>query len=387
MRSSKPFAGKFLPAVFCMLAMLLAACGGSSGNGSSTGAAKAPANKQIHVGALTGLTDIKTFDPAMPSDVYSTQAIECVFTGLVTLNDKLEVVDQLAASHSISPDGLTYTFKLHPNLKFSDGTPLTSADVVYSIDRALDPALKSPTSTLYLALIKDAEKRATGKIKTLMEDSLLTPDPDTVVMKTSQKAAYFLASLTLPNSYVVEKSMIQKYGNNFADHLAEGIGGAGPFKVSKYTHGKDIEFVPNPNYYGPKPQLSKFVIAFYQEVPTAYKAYISNQLASTIVPPAQLTQAKSLPNGQYQTYPTLATTYIAMNYLTPPLNNIKIRQAFELAINKDEISHTIWHDVYPPTNHIVPQGMPGYNPDLRGQLVSRAPAAIPHWPGSSCSKA
>src|SRR5579884_1862051 len=140
MQSSKKLAGAFLPAVFCTLVMLLAACGGGN-TGSTT---KAAANQQIYVRALTGFSDVKTMDPPMETDLYSTQAIMCVFTGLVTLNDKLEVVDQLAASHTVSPDGLTYTFTLKPNLKFSDGTPLTSADVVYSINRALDPATKSP---------------------------------------------------------------------------------------------------------------------------------------------------------------------------------------------------------------------------------------------------
>jgi peptide/nickel transport system substrate-binding protein/oligopeptide transport system substrate-binding protein len=261
---------------------------------------------------------------------------------------------------------MTYTFTLKPNLKFSDGTPLTSADVVYSIDRALDPAVKSGTSALYLGLIKDAPDRAAGKVKSLINDSLLTPDPNTVVIKTSQKAAYFLDSLTLTNSYVVEKSMIQKYGNNFADHLAEGIGGDGPFKVSKYAHNKDIEFVPNPNYYGPKPQLSKFIIAFYQSPATAYKDYINNQIDSTTVPTANLSAAKALPGGQYHTYPILSTSYIAMNYLAKPFDNLKIRQAFALAINKSELTQTIYKGVYVPTNHIVPQGMPGYNPNLTG---------------------
>ena len=363
MQSSKKLTGAFLPAIFCTLVMMLAACGGGSGSGSTT---KAAANQQIYVRALPGFTDVKTLDPAMSSDLYSSQAIDAVFTGLVTLNDKLEVVDQLAASHSVSADGLTYTFKLKPNLKFSDGTALTSADVVYSIDRALDPALKSPTSTLYLGLIKDANARANGQVKTLIDDSLLTPDANTVVIKTSQKAAYFLDSLTLTNSYVVEKSMIQKYGNNFADHLAQGIGGDGPFKVSKYLHGKEIDFVPNSNYYGPKPQLSKFVIAFYQEEPTAYKAYTNNQLDETAVPTADLSNAKSLSPSQYHQYPLLTTSYLAMNFLTKPFDNIKIRQAFDLAINKDEISHSVWKDVYPPTNHIVPQGMPGYDPNLTG---------------------
>src|SRR5438067_1058165 len=110
-------------------------------------------------------------------------------------NDKLNVVPQLAASYSQGSDGLTWTFKLKPNLKFSDGTPLTSQDVVYSIDRALQPANKSVVAPLYLALIKDSDKLNAGKIKTIIGDSLLTPDPNTVVIIANKKARYFLDAL------------------------------------------------------------------------------------------------------------------------------------------------------------------------------------------------
>ena len=365
MQSRKQFAWGFLPTLLCTLAMLLAACGGSNGGTTST-TTKAPANKQIYIAPLAiGSTDIKSFDPALASDLYSSQAAEMVFTGLVTLNDKMEVVDQLAASHSIAADGTTYTFKLKPNLKFSDGAPLTSADVAYSLDRTFDPATKSPTALFNIGLIKDSDKRSNGQIKTLIGDSLITPDPQTITIKTSQKAAYFLDELTQQTSMVVEKKLIQKYGTNFTDHLNEG-GCNGPWQVSQYIHGKEIDFVPNPDYYGARPQLAKVVFPFYQKLDTQYTAYLANQVDGAAVPAAQLAQAKALPSKQYYQYPSLANSYLAMNYLTKPFDNIKIRQAFALAINKDEIAHNIYKDTVFASNHIVPQGQPGYNPDLTG---------------------
>ncbi|HEX4206346.1 MAG TPA: peptide ABC transporter substrate-binding protein, partial [Ktedonobacteraceae bacterium] len=312
------------------------------------------------------VSDIKTFDPGLSTDQPSIYAINMVFTGLVQLNEKGDVVNQLAASHSVAADGTTWTFKLRSGLKFSDGTALTSADVVYSIDRALDPALKSLVSPAYLNLVLDSDKRLAGKTKSLIGDSLLAPDPQTVIIKTNKKAAYFLDALTYSCSYVVEKSMIRKYGNNFADHLAEGIGGDGPWKVSKYQHGKDIEFVPNPYYYGQKPQLKKLIMPFYQEIPTSFNAYLANQVDESRVPAAQLNQAKALPNNQYQPVPQLWIDYYSMNYLVKPFNNIKIRQAFALALNKDEIAQNVHSGARVPTNHIVPQGMPGYDANLKG---------------------
>jgi oligopeptide transport system substrate-binding protein len=366
MQSRKKITWGFLPTLLCTLAMLLAACGGSSNGGTTSTTTKAPANKQIYLAPLSiGSTDIKSFDPALASDLYSSQAAEMVFTGLVTLNDKMDVVDQLAASHSVAADGTTYTFKLKPNLKFSDGAPLTSADVAYSLDRTFDPATKSPTALFNIGLIKDSDKRANGQIKTLIGDSLIIPDPQTITIKTSQKAAYFLDELTQQTSLVVEKKLIQKYGTSFTDHLNEG-GCNGPWQVSKYIHGKEIDFVPNPNYYGAKPQLAKVVFPFYQKLDTQYTAYLANQVDGAAVPAAQLAQAKALPGKQYYQYPSLANGYLTMNYLTKPFDNIKIRQAFALAINKDEIAHNIWKDTAFASNHIVPQGQPGYNPDLTG---------------------
>jgi oligopeptide transport system substrate-binding protein len=365
MQLSKKLTKSFLPTLLCALAMLLAACGGGS-SGTTVTATKAPANKQIYVQPLdVGESDIKSFDPALASDLYSSEVAEMTFTGLLTLNDNMQIVDQLAASHSVGPDGTTYTFKLKPNLKFSDGTSLTSADVAYSIDRVFDPATKSPTALSNLGLIKDSDKRSSGKIKTLIGDSLLTPDSQTIIVKTSQKAAYFLSELTQQTSYVVEKSLIQKYGTGFIDHLNEG-GCNGPWKVSKYIHGKEIDFVPNPYYYGAKPQLAKVVIPFYEQFDTEYTAYQANQVDIAYLTASHVALAKALPNKQFFQYPELSLVYFTMNYLTKPFDNIKIRQAFALAINKDEIAHNVLKDTVIASNHLVPQGQPGYDPNLTG---------------------
>ncbi|MBE3558047.1 MAG: peptide ABC transporter substrate-binding protein [Ktedonobacteraceae bacterium] len=352
--------------LFCLLAILLVACGGGATGQSGTSTAKAPDEKQILISPIGNRSDIKSFDPARATDIDSINAIQMVFTGLVSLNDKLQVQDQLAASHTVSNDGLTYTFTLKPNLKFSDGTPLTSKDVAYSIDRALQPETKSAVAPTYLGLIKDADKLNAGKIKTIIGDSLLTPNDQTITIILSQKAAYFLETLTYNTSYVVEKSMIDKYGSNFPDHLSEGIGGAGPWKVSKYVRGQAIEFVPNPNYYGPKPQLKKVVMPFYKQSDTVWNVYQTGQVHSSGVPSAQIETAKKLPNHQYHQAPSLAIMFYAMNFLQKPFNNLKVRLAFALAIDKDAIAHNIYKDMVIPTNHIVPEGMPGYNPALSG---------------------
>ena len=366
MRPSKKLMTRLLPTCLALLAMLLGACGGTTTTTPTTSGKATPDKQVLNMPFQNGTSDIKTFDPALSTDVNSIAAIDLVFTGLVQFNDKLEVQPQLASSYSVGSDGLTWTFKLKPNLKFSDGTPLTSQDIVYSIDRALQPATKSTTAPIYLALVKDSDKLVAGKISTFIGDSLMTPDPNTVVIIANKKAAYFLDALAYSCSYVVEKSLIVKYGTNFTDHLNEG-GGDGPFKVQTYTHGTNIVVVPNPDYYGAKPQLTKVIYPFYKQVDTNYKAYEAGQTDySYAVPSADLTSAKALPNNQYSLVPQLTIIYLTMNYLVKPFDNIHIRQAFDLALDKDLIAHSVYKDTVLPSNHIVPKGMPGYNPNLTG---------------------
>ena len=160
---------KALLILLCIVSMLVVACGGG-GSGKQltpvTSHQKASADQQILIDGYkgAGTSDIGSFDPAIAPDIFSSWAITPVFTGLVELGDDLQVEPQLAASWQISPDKLKYTFQLKPNLKFSDGSPLTSADVVYSIDRALDPATLSGTAPYYLRFIKDAGARSAGAL-------------------------------------------------------------------------------------------------------------------------------------------------------------------------------------------------------------------------------
>src|SRR5579863_9303804 len=344
-----------------LLAILLVAC---LGGPSQKTLVKAPASKQVYRVPQIG-SDITTLDPALvlPTDKPSLDAIQMLFTGLVALDDHLQVVPQLAQSWDLSSDGVTWTFHLRHNLKFSDGTPLTSSDIAYSIDRALQPTTKSSIAPIYLALIKDSDKLLAGYTQSLINDSLLTPDNNTLIIVTSKKAPYFLDMLTYPCSYVVEKSLINLYTINFTDHLNEG-GASGPFKVSQFSHGVSLDFVPNPYYYGPHPQLGKVVFSLYQDTDTAYFAYLRGQVDTAQVPLTSLSLARK--RNDFHQLPLLWINYYTMNYLVPPFDNINIRQAFELAINKTAIASKVWQNTVIPTNHIVPNGMTGYNPQLTG---------------------
>ncbi|HEU5375924.1 MAG TPA: peptide ABC transporter substrate-binding protein [Ktedonobacteraceae bacterium] len=352
--------------VSLLTALLLSSCSLFGGSGGSTSADKAPANKQVYTSPLillNGSTDLTTLDPALAYDQNSLTAISMISTGLVQLDDHMQVVDQLAQSHTVSSDGLTWTFRLKPGLKFSDGTPLTASDVVYSIDRALQPATRSTVSPIYLGIINNADKLLGGSITTLIGDSLKAVDPNTVQIVTQKKAPYFLTMLAHACSYVVEQKLIKTYGNAFIDHLNAG-GSTGPFMVKQYVHGQSISFVPNPHYYGAKPQLRSVVFPFYTQEEAAYNDYAAGRADTAGVPLAALPAITK--RSDFHKVPQLWINYYTMNYKVPPFDNISIRQAFALAIDKTAISQNIWKGTTIPTNHIIPEGMPGYNPDLTG---------------------
>lgn len=367
MRPGKKFTLGFLPSLFCLIAIIVAGCGGQGTTPTSTAKpTPAPASQQVYRTGIVG-SDIATFDPAVTTDANSAVPITAVFTGLVELNDKLEVVPELAASlPTISDDGLTYTFKLKSGLKFSDGTPLTANDVVYSIDRALSPAVSNlnGVTLVYLGLIKDADQRANGKIPSLIGSSLQAVDDTTVKIVTATKTAYFLEALTYPTAYVVEKSLIDKYGSTaWTDHLTEG-GGAGPWKVQSYSHTTGIVLVPNTNYWGKALTLQRFEITFFKTSETWYQSYLAGQVDVTAIPSAHTAEAQAK-TKEFSKNNQLSIFYIAMNYLYKPFDNIKIRQAFSLAINRDVIAKSIYKDLVIPSCHIVPNGMPGYDPNLK----------------------
>lgn len=327
---------------------------------------KAPAQQQVYISPmimLNGSTDLTTLDPALAYDQDSLTAISLLYTGLVQLDDHLQVQPQLAQSWEQSADGLVWTFHLKPHLKFSDGTPLTASDVVYSIDRALQPATKSTVAPIYLGIIRDADKLLGGSITTLIGDSLQAVDPNTVQITTQTSAPYFLDMLAHASSFIVEKKLITTYGSAFTDHLTTG-GGSGPFVVKQYIHSKSISFAPNPDYAGPKPQLHSVVFPFYTQEELAYNDYAAGKVDTAGVPLAALPAIDSRPD--YHQVPQLWINYYTMNYKVAPFDNISIRQAFALAIDKTALAKNVWKNTVIPTNHIIPVGMPGYNPHLTG---------------------
>lgn len=343
----------------CLLVLLMVACGGPTS--SQSNAPAAPPDKQV-LRYPIGAADFSSLDPALSIANTDYTAVSLIFPGLVQLDSNNMVHLDLATSYKVSSDGLSYTFTLHPKLTFSDGTPLTATDVADSINRALTPATASPSAS-FLSAIKDFVPMLTGKIPTLINDSLVVNSPQSITIVLSAPAPYFLQELAGLNTHVVNQALIKKYGNSWTDHLEEGAG-AGIFKVASYSHSQGMVLVPNPDYYGTKARLQKLEFVPSSDPATTYKEYLANQVDYTTIPLNDLASARS--RHDYHHASILDIDFLALNFLAKPFDNIYIRQAFALATDKNVLASNVLHGAYDPTNHLLPQGMPGYNQKLTG---------------------
>lgn len=354
------------------LAMLLAGC---QGTGSTTGSTAVADSQQIFHDQIGGIPDIKTVDPAVNTDLYSAEVINLLWPGLLVLSPTLAVEPWAAQGMpTVSSDGLTYTFKVKSGLKWSDGTPITSETYAYSINRAEDPCTASPAA-YYLYTLKDAltfntaetctNGKISGKIQTLIGDSITTPDAQTLVLTLAQPAAYFLEAMTYPTSYAVPEQLVQQYPTDWTQHLTDNGGfGGNLYKLTLWNHAGKLVMQRNDAFWGTKPKLREIDITFYKDATTAYNSYLSGKDDIGGAPTAQLAAAKTHPG--FHQVGVQQIDYYAMNWKIAPFNDVRVRQAFAIALDKTALANNVLHGAVAATNHIVPSGMPGYNPNLLG---------------------
>ena len=204
---------------------------------------------------------------------------------------------------------------------------------------------------------------STGSLST---DGLIVQDAQTLIIKLDQPVAYFLEALTYPTAFPVEQKLVEKYGNDYADHtdwtahLDEG-GETGPFIVKSHDDSKLI-MVPNPYWFGAKITLKEIIRPFVANPTDAYTAYQQGKYDYSEVPSQEYQAARD--QEDFHEVGLLQTAYIGINQESKPFDNLSLRQAFALALNKQLIADRVLNGAAYPTNHIVPQGMPGFSPGL-----------------------
>lgn len=353
------------------IAMLLGGCQGAA----RPTVTMAPDSQQIFHTQMSGISDIATVDPAITTDVYSLSVVSLVFPSLLVLDPRLAVEPWAAdGMPAMSSDGLTYTFKVKRGLKWSDGAPITSETFAYAINRAESPCVASPAAN-YLYALRDASEYntvstcshgvVTGKITTLINDSILTPDAQTLVLKLARPAAYFLEAMTYPTSFAVPEKLIKQYPTDWTKRLAGGNGfGGNLYKITRWNHAGNLTLDRNDAFWGAKPTLREISITFYKDTTKAYSSYQAGADDIGVAPTAVLTQAEK--HAGFHQIGLQAVDYYAMNWKMAPFDDVRVRQAFAIALDKRALASSVLHGAAQATNHIVPDGAPGYNPNLVG---------------------
>ncbi len=305
-------------------------------------------------------TDPYTLDPALAAEANSNQFVTQIFGGLVRFDENLDVVPDIAGSWDVSPDRLTYTFHLRHDVVFQDGTAVTAADVVYSWERACDPATGSTVAATYLGDIAGALDKLSGKAASI--SGLSAPDDYTVQVTITQPISYFLAKLTYPTAFVVEQKNVAQ-GADWYRHPV----GTGPFKLTDWTQGQSLTLARNTSYHGQIATLEEVKYLFLSGIPM--DQYESGEIDVTGVSSIYIDRVQDPAGpfyGQLQVTPELSFSFIGFNTTTAPFDDVHVRRAFSYALDKDKIISVMFRDMVKKADGILPPGIPGYNPDLKG---------------------
>jgi peptide/nickel transport system substrate-binding protein/oligopeptide transport system substrate-binding protein len=313
---------------------------------------------------ITYKDDVATLDPAIGYDWQNWSMIKSLFDGLMDYQPgTTELVPDLAESYEISEDGQTFTFKLRQGVKFHNGREMTAEDVKYSIDRVVNPETQSPGQGFF-ASIKGYDEAAEGKADGV--SGITVVDPLTIRFELTRPDATFLHVMALNFSHVVPKEEVEKHGADFGKNPV----GTGAFKLGEWALGQRVVFQKNEDYWNKGlPHLDTITFEIGQEPIVALLRLQKGEIdiPGDGIPPAKFQEVMNDPEQKARVVEggQLHTGYVTMNVNVPPFDNAKVRQAVNMAINKERIVQLINNRAV-PANQPLPPSMPGYAEDYDG---------------------
>lgn len=300
-----------------------------------------------------------SLDPALCTDATSASYIVELFSGLVTLNSDLEVVGDIAESWDTSDDSRTYTFRLRDGVAFHNGKAVTASDFKYSIERAADPETHSPVAEAYLGDIVGVKEKLRGEANEVSGVRMV--DDITVQITIDAPKAYFLAKLTHPTAFVVDRENVES-GVSWWQRP----NGTGPFKLREWREGQRIVLERNGHFYREVAKLKRVTFLLRGD---SMMMYENGEIDITEVGTANIERALDPTNPlneELVTAPQLSVGYIGFNAAMPPFDDEKVRQAFCHAVDKEKLVEVLLKGIVEPAYGVLPPGMPGYNEDLEG---------------------
>jgi oligopeptide transport system substrate-binding protein len=348
---------------------VVAACGPTTGSGLASAQ-----ELRVNIGTEPG-----TLDPGLTQWVYEAAVDRNVFEApLKASKDFKSVVANAADSFDIDSTGTVYTFHLHKGAKWSDGVAVKAADFVYGWQRIIDPRKAALYSAFFLniknaATVNSMKVTDPGLDAALQTLGLKAVDDDTFQVTLEAPAGYFKWVASLWVAAPVRKDIVEKYGKDssgndkwgaVAPSAAQSVVGNGQYKISEVVAKDHITLVKNTNYSGSAPDATLTKITLYEidDETVAYARYKSGELDMASVPLPNTDAVKGSP--ELVQVPELTVFWVEINTTAAPFTNVKVRQAFAQAIDRDSYVANVLKNRGISSLTLIPKGMRNYAPEL-----------------------
>jgi peptide/nickel transport system substrate-binding protein len=322
-------------------AVALTACGGGAGGSSASSDSSSPVNG----GTLTiaRSQDIISMDKTTTFDNNSIYVMEQIMEPLFTVSkDGSKVEPWLATGYDMSDDKLTYTIHLRKGVKFSNGQPMTAADVKFSIDE--------DTKT---------GSDGWGYINSAI-DTVTATDDNTVTIKLKYAWAPLLADLSLFSNGIIPNN----YGGKTAEEFYQAPVGTGPFVWGSWTKGQSVKVTANKNYWGNKPHLDAVTWTVVADANTRKLQLQGGQIDIDDTPDwSSFTSLKGTPGINAQTFKSTYEEYVTFNEQKQPFQDVHVRRAISYAIDRNAIIKTVLFGNGTPADSLLSPGTPFYDKD------------------------
>jgi peptide/nickel transport system substrate-binding protein/oligopeptide transport system substrate-binding protein len=303
--------------------------------------------------------DPPDLDPAEVSDTWSSAVALRVHDGLVAFDPvTMAVVPAVAASWTLSDDGRVYEFTLKDGVTFHSGRAVTADDVAYSFERTLRPSLNAERRWV-LEPILGATAFETGKADHVKGIEVL--DARRIRITLEEPYAPFLAQLTMEAASILPREV---YDDPEQGYLRAPVG-CGPFAFEEWQRGSHLRLKAYAAHHDGPPRLAGITFRIIPDQNTAVEEYLNGglELADEVPPGRRITLRERLP-GEALNWPQVGVYYYGFNHLLPPFaGNVKLRQAFNLAIDREYICRVIQEGRDTPAYGLIPPGVPGHRPE------------------------
>ncbi|MDM8530465.1 ABC transporter substrate-binding protein [Anaerolineales bacterium HSG25] len=324
-----------------------------------------------------------TLDPTFVGDDISVMYIRQLFRGLVSSNDELDVVPEMAHSWEVLAEGSRYIFHLRDDYVWSDGVPVTAHDFVYAWRRKLDRRLKS-ANVSYLFDITGAESFYKGELTDFEAVGIKAPDPLTLVIELDGPTSYFPLLLAQAPMAPIPRHVVEQYGSCWTD--LDKIVTNGSFIITEWQENERVLLSRNPAYPGQfAGNLEQVEIILGQKHRSVdrIEMYEANQLdqIGLYMPLAESKQMRRQRADEYLPGPMFNVQYIGFDCHREPFDDPRVRQALAYALDQHKLANIVLDGhAFPATGGFIPPNMLGhsadiglpYDPDRARKLLAKA---------------